>query len=86
MAGTATGTDRGQFPTFGGGSGFTPLAKSRRPEGMPEAGPALAPYRPPPIEDDDIEGGMDDLGMAPETVGNLEEEVKDLNADLLTID
>jgi len=29
---------------------------------------------------------MDDLGMAPEIVVNLEEEVEDLNADLLTMD
>jgi len=53
---------------------------------MPEARPPLAPYLPPPVEDDDIIGGSDDLGMAPEIVVNLEEEVKDLNTDLLTMD
>ena len=38
------------------------------------------------MEDDSIEGGVDDLGMAPNIVVNLEEEVEDLNADLLTTD
>jgi len=61
-------------------------AKSRRPEGFPEAGQGKASYQLPPIADDDIAGGTDREGMAPEIVVDLTEEVEDLNADLLTTD
>ena len=63
-----------------------PPAKVPRPEEASDSGPALAPYRPPPVEDDDLDGGMDSHGMAPELVVDLEEELEDLNADLLTTD
>jgi len=65
---------------------FAPPAKSTRPEGFPVAGEPLVPYLPPPIEDDTIIGGMDEHGMVPEIVVNLEQEVEDLNTDLLTTD
>jgi len=73
-------------PIFGREPGLAPPAKGSRPEGMPEAGLSLAPYLPPPVEDDDIVGGGDDLGMAPEVVVNLKEEVEDLNTDLISMD
>jgi len=57
-----------------------------RPGGASSSEPAFAPYRPPPVEDDEIEGGTGSLGMAPEIVINLEEELEDLNTDLLTMD
>jgi len=63
-----------------------PPAKSMRPEGFPEASQSVAPYLPPPVEDDAILGGTDDQGMAPEIEVNIEQEVKDLNADLITMD
>ena len=62
-----------------------PPAKSMRPAGFPEAGDSVASYRPPPVEDDEIVGGVDTQGMVPEVEVDLEEEVEDLNADLLTI-
>ena len=65
---------------------LAPPAKSRRPEGFPEAGQGKASYQPPPTADDDIEGGMNVEGMAPEIVVDLTKEVEDLNADLLTTD
>jgi len=71
---------------FGKEPGLALPAKTSRPEGMPEAEPPLAPYQPPPVEDDDIIGGDNDVGMAPEIVVNLEEEVEDLNTDLLVMD
>ena len=43
-------------------------------------------YRPPTVEDDEIVGGVDTQGMVPEVEVDLEEEVEDLNADLLTTD
>jgi len=49
-------------------------------------GQLLAPYQPPPVEDDTIQGGMDEHGMVPEIVVDLEQEVEDLNTDLLTTD
>ena len=72
--------------SMGEGTGSTPPAKASRPEELPWAEPPLAPYRPPPVEDDDILGGEDLQGMAPEIVVNLQEEVEDLNTDLLTMD
>ena len=65
---------------------LAPPAKSRRPEGFPEAGQGKASYQPPPMADDNIAGGTDLEGMAPEIVVDLTEEVEDLNADLLTTD
>ena len=55
-------------------------------EGFPEAGESTATYAPPPMEDNNIEGGIDDQGLAPEIEVNIEEEVEDLNADLVTTD
>jgi len=84
--GTAMDTGRSETPFFGMESGLAPPTKTLRPEGIPEAEPPLAPYLPPPVEDDDIRGGGDDIGMAPEIVVNLEEKVEDPNMDLLTMD
>ena len=49
---------------------------------MLEAGSTLAPYQPPPVEDDEVTGGIDEIGMAPEIEVDLEAECEDLNADL----
>ena len=65
---------------------MAPAAKSMRPAGFPEAGQAVASYQPPPVEDDEILGGTDAQGLAPEVEVDLEEELEDLNADLLTTD
>jgi len=64
---------------------MAPPAKSMRPDGFPEAGHSVAPYLPPPVEDDDVIGGTDDQGMAPEIEVDIEQEVEDLNADLVTM-
>jgi len=65
---------------------MAPPVKSRRLEGFPEAGESTASYIPPPVEDDSVVGGVDDQGLAPEIEVNIEEEVEDFNADLVTID
>jgi len=74
------------IPSSGERPDMAPPAKSRRPEGFPDAGTSTAAYRPPPVEDDVIVGGDDDQGLAPEIEVNIEEEVEDLNADLVTTD
>jgi len=66
--------------------GFAPSVRPTRPEGFPEAGGPVVPYLPPPVEDDTVLKGMDEHGMVPEIVVDLEQEVKDLNTDLLTTD
>ena len=88
VTGTGIAMDTGcaEPPFFGREPGLAPPTKTSRPAGMPEAEHSLAPYLPPPVEDDDIVGGSDDFGMAPEIVVNLEQKVEDLHMDLLTID
>jgi len=71
----ATEMGRVEPPFFGREPGLAPPTKSSRPEGMPEAGLSLAPYLPPPVEDDEIVGGCDGLRMAPEIIVSLEEEL-----------
>jgi len=73
-------------PSSGESTDMALPAKSRRPEGFPEAGESTASYMPPPVEDDSLVGGIDDQGLAPEIEVNIEEEVEDLNADLVTTD
>ena len=75
-----------RVPLFRVGSRQDLPATVTRPGGAPSSEPAFAPYRPPPVEDDDIEGGTDSMGMAPEIMIDLEEELEDLNTDLLTMD
>jgi len=65
---------------------LAPPAKVQCPEGMLETGSTLAPYRPPLVEDDEVMGGTDEIGMAPEIKVDLETECEDLNADLITMD
>jgi len=74
------------IPSSGESMDMAPPAKSMRPAGFPEAGQSVAPYLPPPVEDDNIVGGMDNQGMAPEIEVDIEQEVEDLNADLITMD
>jgi len=47
---------------------------------------ALGTISATPVEDDTIQGGMDEHGMVPEIVVDLEQEVEDINTDLLTTD
>ena len=75
-----------RVPLFRVGSRQDLPATVTRPGGASSFEPAFAPYRPPPVEDDKIEKGTDSLGMAPEIVIDLEEELEDLNTDLLTMD
>jgi len=85
-AAPGTAFDADSLQSHGQEMGFAPPAKSTRPEGFPVAGEPLVPYLPPPVEDDTIVGGMDEHGMVPEIVVDLEQEVEDLNTDLLTTD
>jgi len=65
---------------------LAPPAKAQHPERMPKASTTLAPYRLPPVEDDEVMGGADKIGLAPEIEVDLEAECEDLNTDLITMD
>jgi len=86
MGKTETWDEESVIPSSGERPDTAPPAKSRRPEGFPDAGTSTAAYMPPPVEDHVIVGGDDDQGLAPEIEVNIEEEVEDLNADLVTTD
>jgi len=74
------------IPSSGESLGMALPAKSRRPDGFPEAEHSVVPYLPPLVEDDSTVGGTDDQGMAPEIEVDIQQEVEDLNADLITMD
>jgi len=82
--GTASDTGRPSDPPSEEGATGAPPAKARRPEGMPEATEGPGTYQPVPVEDDQLLGGHDDLGLAVEVDVDLEVECEDLNADMVT--
>jgi len=81
--GTASDAECPKDSSSEGGTELAPPVKVQRPEGVPEAGSTLAPYRPLQVEDDEVMGGTDEIGMAPEIEVDLETECEDLNADIM---
>jgi len=66
--------------------GLAPPKKSRRPAGFPEASSGPATGFPAPVEEDNIQGGWDEEGMAPEFVVTIPEALEDLNWQPTTMD
>jgi len=67
-------------------TGLAPPRKSRRPAGFPEASSGPATGLPAPVEEDKIQGGWDEEGMAPEFVVTIPEALEDLNLQPTTMD
>ena len=85
-AGTASDTGHPGNPPLEEGAIGAPPAKTRRPEGMPEAAEGVGTYMPAPVEDDQLVGGHDEAGLATEVDVNLEVECDDLKLDLVSMD
>ena len=84
--GTASDAGRPGDPPSEEGATGAPPAKTRRPEGMPEAMEGPGTYLPAPVDDDQLLGGHDDQGLGVEVDVDLEVEYEDLNMDSNTWD
>ena len=63
-----------------------PPSKVRRPERKPEAREGVGTYQPAPVEDDQLVGVHNNIGLTTEVDVDLEIECEDLNVDLNTWD